>query len=390
MDRSALTAAIREEAARLGFFRMGVARAGLLPGSERLDRWLREGMHGEMRYMARQAAKRKDPDLVLPDVRSIITLAAGYYAGAGPEADATAARISRYAAGEDYHRVLEMRLGELEGFITGLLPRARARTYVDAGPVMEKSWGAEGGLGWIGKHSNLITRQQGSWFFIGTILLDLDLEYGRRESDHCGTCSRCIPACPTGAIVQPYVVDARLCISYLTIELRGGIPRTLRPLIGNRIFGCDDCQEVCPWNRFAVRTPLAELLPRQGGRATSLLSLIHLSNEQFRIRFAGTAILRAGRDGFVRNVAVALGNSRSLHAVDALAISVRDESALVRAHAAWALGRIGGAAARNILAAAFAAEDAREVREEIELALAAANAPGLNLPERPRRGEHAD
>src|SRR5512135_55882 len=180
MDRSALTATIREEAARLGFFRMGVARAGSLPGSERLDRWLREGMHGEMRYMARQAAKRKDPDLVLPDIRSIITLAAGYYAGAGPEADATAARISRYAAGEDYHRVLEKRLGELEGFITGLLPRARTRTYVDAGPVMEKSWGAEGGLGWIGKHSNLITRQQGSWFFIGTILLDLELEYGRR------------------------------------------------------------------------------------------------------------------------------------------------------------------------------------------------------------------
>ncbi len=377
MDKRALTAAIREEAARLGFFRVEVARAGPLPGSERLDCWLREGMHGEMRYMARQAAKRKDPDLVLPDVRSIITLAAGYYAGEEPEAGATAARISRYAAGEDYHHVLEKRLRELAEFITGLFPRARARTYVDTGPVMEKPWGAEGGLGWIGKHSNLITRQQGSWFFIGTILLNLELEYGRREPDHCGTCARCIPACPTGAIVRPYVVDARLCISYLTIELRGGIPRTLRPLIGNRIFGCDDCQEVCPWNRFAVRTPLTELLPCEGSRAIPLLSLIHLSNEQFRLRFAGTAILRAGRDGFVRNVAVALGNARLPHAVDALAVSVREESPLVRAHAAWALGTIGGAAAGQILADAFAAEDAPQVREEIELALAGARGDRL-------------
>jgi epoxyqueuosine reductase len=390
MDKSALTAAIRGEAARLGFFSLGIARAESLPACERLDRWLQEGMHGEMRYMARQAAKRKDPDLVLPEVRSIITLAAGYYAGREPEADATAARISRYAAGEDYHHVLEKRLRELAGHITGLLPEAGVRTYVDTGPVMEKSWGAEGGLGWVGKHSNLIIRQQGSWFFIGTILLAAELDYGTREPDRCGTCRRCITACPTGAIVQPYVVDARLCISYLTIELRGSIPRALRPLIGNRVFGCDDCQDVCPWNRFAVRTPFGEFLPREGIGATPLLSLIQLTAEQFRLRFAGTAILRAGRDGFVRNVAVALGNSRSLHAVDALAISVRDESALVRAHAAWALGRIGGAAARNILADAFVAEDAREVREEIELALAAANAPGLNLPERPRRGEHAD
>lgn len=373
-DKPALTAAIREEAARLGFFRIGVARAGSLPGSERLDRWLREGMHGEMRYMARQAAKRKDPDLVLPEVRSIITLAAGYYAEEEPEAGATVARISRYAAGEDYHHVLEKRVRELAGFITRVLPGARARAYVDTGPVMEKSWGAEGGLGWIGKHSNLITRQQGSWFFVGTILLDQELEYGAREPDHCGTCRRCIPACPTGAIVQPHVVDARLCISYLTIELRGRIPRALRPLIGNRVFGCDDCQDVCPWNRFAARTPFAELLPRAGTQAPPLLSLIHLGTEQFRLRFAGMAILRAGRDGFVRNVAVALGNARSHRAVDALSISVRDESALVRAHAAWALGRIGGTTARQILAAAFAAEDAPEVREEIGLALADAEA----------------
>jgi len=368
--RTALTAAIREEAARLGFFRVGVARAGSLPGSEGLDRWLREGMHGEMHYMARQAAKRKAPDLVLPEVRSIITLAAGYCAGEEPGTDATVGRISRYAAGEDYHHVLEKRLRELAVFITRMLPGARARTYTDTGPVMEKSWGAEGGLGWVGKHSNLITRQQGSWLFIGTMLLDAELEYGVREPDRCGTCGRCIAVCPTGAIVRPYVVDARLCISYLTIELRGSIPRALRPLIGNRVFGCDDCQEACPWNRFAVRTPFAELLPPEGSQAPTLLSLIHLNTEQFRLRFAGTAILRAGRDGFVRNIAVALGNSRSPHAVDALSISVRGESALVRAHAAWALGRIGGTAARLVLTEAHSREAAPEVRDEIELALA--------------------
>jgi len=370
LDKPALTAAIREEAARLGFFSMGVARAGSLPDSERLDRWLQEGMHGEMHYMARQAAKRKHPDLVLPEVRSIITLAAGYYAGEEPETGATAGRISRYAAGQDYHRAMEKRLRVVAELVTRLVPGIRALTYVDTGPVMEKSWGAEGGLGWIGKHSNLITRQQGSWFFLGAILLSVELEYGRPESDYCGKCVRCISACPTGAIVQPYVVDARRCISYLTIELRGKIPRTLRPLIGNRIFGCDDCQDVCPWNRFAARTPFDEFLPREGSQAPPLVSLIHLSADEFRLRFAGTAILRAGRDGFVRNVVVALGNLRSPQAVDGLSSSIRDESALVRAHAAWALGRIGGTTVRRALADAISVETATEVREEIELALA--------------------
>ena len=370
LDKAALTATIREEAARLGFFRMGVARAGPLPDGEKLDRWLQEGMHGEMHYLARQAARRKHPERILPDVRSIITLAAGYYAGEKSEAAAIAGRISCYAAGEDYHRVMESRLRVIAGLVARLVPGARALTYVDTGPVMEKSWGTEGGLGWIGKHSNLITRQQGSWFFLGAILLNFELDYGRREPDHCGTCERCISACPTGAIVQPYVVDARRCISYLTIELRGTIPRSLRPLIGNRIFGCDDCQDVCPWNRFALRTPFDKFLPREGSLAPPLASLVHLSAEQFRFRFAGTAILRAGRDGFVRNVVVALGNSRSPDAVGALAGGISDESPLVRAHAAWALGRIGGMDARRILADAHPREQAPEVREEIVLALA--------------------
>ena len=347
-----------------------MARADLLSDAARLDRWLQEGMHGEMEYLARQAARRKDPALVLSEVKSIIMAAAGYYAGREREAGPTAGRISRYASGKDYHRVVERRLRAVAGLVERLVPGAKALTYVDTGPVMEKFWGAEGGLGWIGKHSNLITRQQGSWFFLGTILLNLELDYGKREPDRCGTCERCILACPTGAIVRPYVVDARLCISYLTIELRGTIPRPLRPLIGNRIFGCDDCQEVCPWNRFAVPTPFEEFLPREGAVPAPLMSFVCLTPEQFQRRFAGTAILRATRNGFVRNVAVALGNSGSPETVDVLSRCLEDESPVVRAHAAWALGRIGGAAAHRVLDNSLAQEQSPEVRREISLARA--------------------
>lgn len=371
LDKVALTAAIREEAARLGFFKVGIARAGPLPHEDRLDRWLQAGMHGEMHYMVRQAEKRKNPALILPDARSIITLAASHYPGKEQDAGPFSAKISCYAAGEDYHRVIKDRLRALAGRVATLAPGAQAVAYVDTGPVMEKSWGAEGGLGWIGKHSNLITRQRGSWFFLGAILLNLELEYGTREPDRCGTCARCISSCPTGAIVRPYVVDARRCISYLTIELRGSIPHSLRPLIGNRIFGCDDCQDVCPWNRFAVPTLFDEFRPREGGPMPLLTSLVDLNAEQFRLKFAGTAILRAGRDGFVRNVVVALGNSRSPEAVEALSRSVKDESPLVRGHAAWALGRIGAKEARLALAEAMTCEPMQDVREEIGLAIGA-------------------
>jgi epoxyqueuosine reductase len=234
---------------------------------------------------------------------------------------------------------------------------------------MEKIWGARTSLGWLGKHTNLITREQGSWFFIGVILLNLELEYDSQEDDYCGSCSRCIEACPTRAIVAPYVVDARLCISYLTIELRGPIPRALRPLIGNRIFGCDDCQEVCPWNRFAVPTPEREFWPRDGNVMPELASLVHLSNEEFNSRFRGSPIRRAKRDGFVRNVVVALGNSRRHEAVPALAQALKDNGALVRGHAAWALGQIGTLESRHLLELAAATETEPDVLEEVALAL---------------------
>jgi epoxyqueuosine reductase len=235
---------------------------------------------------------------------------------------------------------------------------------------MEKVWGALSALGWMGKHSNLITRDLGSWFFVGVALTDLDLEADPPERDRCGTCIRCSAACPTGAIVEPYVVDARLCISYLTIELRGPIPRRLRPAIGNRIFGCDDCQDVCPWNRFAVRSREAELLPRDGTVMPELASMVDLDAVEFERRFRGSPIRRARRDGFVRNVVVALGNWGAPEALAPLARALGDPSALVRGHASWALGRLRSSEARRLLERARSTESDPSVIEEIDHALA--------------------
>jgi epoxyqueuosine reductase len=220
----------------------------------------------------------------------------------------------------------------------------------------------------MGKHGNLITRERGSWFFIGIMLLDVALEYDQREKDFCGTCTRCISGCPTGAIVAPYVVDARLCISYLTIELRGPIPREMRAAIGNRIFGCDDCQDVCPWNRFAVKTPERGLRPRQEDIMPDLAPLVVIGDKEFDAKFGSSAVRRCRRDGFVRNVAVALGNSRDPRTVPALARAIADASPLVRSHAAWALGRIDDPEALRILKSARRLETDGDVLAEIELA----------------------
>jgi epoxyqueuosine reductase len=335
----------------------------------RLDDWIAQGMHGAMAYLERQAPRRRDPALVLEGIRSIIVVAFNYYSDERHSQDPLHGRISRYAWGDDYHEIVKARLKRLRSFVEAEAPGAHCLEYVDTGPIMEKVWGAQSALGWAGKHSNLITREQGSWFFIGVILATIELEHDEPEKDFCGTCSRCISACPTGAIVAPYVVDARLCISYLTIELRGPIPRPLRPLIGNRIFGCDDCQDVCPWNRFAVSTPEREFAPRPGSLVPELASLVTLTREEFNRRFRQSPVLRARRDGFVRNVAVALGNSRSEKAVGPLEQALHDSSALVRSHAAWGLGRIGSARALDILGGALEFERNCEVREEIELAL---------------------
>ena len=364
-----LTSAIREEARRLGFFKVGIAQVRPLPDPQRFDSWRADGMHGEMAYMSRRAAMRKAPALLLEDARSMVVLSINYFHGAGLAADALKGRISRYAWGEDYHRIVEGRLEELLAFIRSRAPAAHGLCFVDAGPVMEKVWGAQTRLGWMGKHSNLITRELGSWFFLGVILLDLELEYDAAHGNYCGACTRCIQVCPTGAIVAPYVVDARLCISYLTIELRGAIPRQLRPLIGNRIFGCDDCQEVCPWNRFARSTSEEAFRPADGNHMPELTALAALTPAGFEQRFRNSAIWRARRDGFVRNVVVALGNSHSPSAIPALDGALHDASALVRAHAAWALEQIAHAGARAALQKAAAQETDPAVIEEIALAM---------------------
>jgi len=364
-DDLSLTESIRAEARRLGFFKMGVTAAGPLPWKSHFDTWLARGMHGEMAYLARQAGKRRHPALVLEGARSVVILAMNYYPGNGNAAGPLRGRISRYAWGEDYHRLLAERLGLLLNFVMRERPGSRGILYADTGPVMEKVWGAHSALGWMGKHGNLISREQGSWFFIGVLLLDVDLAYDAPARDLCGTCTRCMQACPTGAIVAPRVVDARLCISYLTIESKGAIPRHLRPLIGNRIFGCDDCQEVCPWNRSAIPTSEPALLSRSGKPGPDLVSLAALTEAEFASRFRNSAIRRARRDGLVRNVVVALGNSRSPEAVPPLIRALGDGGALVRRHAVWALGRMWDAAARAALKQALDTETDPEVREEI-------------------------
>ncbi len=357
------------EARRLGFFDIGFASAGTLSHGWHFQKWLAEGLHGEMTYLENQTPKRLNPELLLANVRSVLVLAMNYYAGNADDDSELRGKISRYAWGDDYHDVVKKRLKILLDYICSDKPSARGYCYVDTGPVMEKAWGMQTALGWMGKNTNLITRKYGSWFFIGVILLDTDLECDAAQRDFCGTCNRCITACPTGAIVAPYMLDARRCISYLTIELRAPIPRHLRPLMGNRIFGCDDCQEVCPWNRFAVRTSEVQLQPRKGNLMPKLVSLADLTPPEFENRFENSPIRRAKRDGFVRNVVVALGNSHAADAVPALERAMGDSSSLVRMHAAWGLGQIAVEQARQILAKAQSTETETSVLEEINLAL---------------------
>ena len=364
-----LSSCIRNEAVRLGFSRVGIASVAQLPWVDHFNKWLEEGLHGEMIYLERQAQKRRNPGQVLKGARSILVLAMNYYTE--PElADAPLkGRISRYAWGDDYHAVMESRLERMLEFILSQEPTAEGRSYVDTGPVMEKVWGAQTTLGWMGKHTNLISRTLGSWFFIGVILLNIELANDRREKDYCGKCDRCIRACPTGAIIAPYVLDARRCISYLTIELRNPIPRSLRPLIGNRIFGCDDCQESCPWNRFAAATADDEFYPNEKSRMPDLMGLARITTGEFKSRFKNSPILRATRNGFVRNVVVALGNSGKSEAVSVLEEALKDNSPLVRAHAAWALGRIASPQARRMLESSRTKEGSEAVLNEIAMAL---------------------
>lgn len=340
MTSAGLSERIREEACRLGFYKIGITSVRPLPDPDRFNQWLTQKMHGEMRYIERQAPKRLDPRLVVASAHSMIVAALTYDTGHPLSKDPLKGKISRYAWGLDYHNIAKDRLELLMQRIRDIEPSAEGRCYVDTGPVMEKVWGAQTSLGWIGKHTNLITRNRGSWFFIGVMFLNLELECDAPEKDYCGKCRRCIQACPTGAIVAPYQLDATRCISYLTIENRASIPEAVRPLIGNRIYGCDDCQEVCPWNRFSVITEVTGFQPVQGRLNPELFPLLLIDSGEFKARFEGSPILRATRDGFVRNVAVAVGNSGAAESIPWLKKALQDPSPMVREHVEWALNRI--------------------------------------------------
>jgi epoxyqueuosine reductase len=326
--------AIKREARRLGFSHAGICAVG---GEERvpfLREWLRQGFQGTMTWM--EDPRRQAPRCVLDRVRSIVVVGMSYHRpeyGEPPEAV-----VSRYARGADYHDVMRPLLRELAGFIAACSPGTVVKTWVDTGPVAEKYWACRAGIGWIGKHTNLISRRGGSWLFLGALLTDLELEPDLPARGFCGTCTRCIEACPTRAIVSPGVLDARLCISYLTIELRGPIPPELRPLIGGRIFGCDDCQEVCPWNRFAFNGD-RRLAPDPDLPAPALADHLQLGPDDFRRRFAGTCVLRARYRGFIRNCLVAAGNLRKPELRPHLARWAGSDDAMLQEHAVWALAQ---------------------------------------------------
>jgi epoxyqueuosine reductase len=334
----------------LGFQQLGIADTELGSHEKLLHNWLQKGFHGSMDYMERHGTRRSRPAELVPGTVRVISVRMDYMtAAAKPTAelmeDPESALVSRYALGRDYHKVIRKRLQKLASRISEETGPFGYRVFVDSAPVLEKALAEKAGLGWIGKHSNLLNLRAGSWFFIGEIYTDLPLPVDSQAENHCGDCVRCITACPTGAIVGPYQVDARKCISYLTIELKEAIPEDLRPLMGNRIFGCDDCQLVCPWNRFAQPSGEADFLPRQGLDDESLVRLFNWSEEKFLKRTEGSAIRRTGYTGWLRNIAVALGNvdmqrARNPQAViEALKQRFDHPSALVREHVEWALNQ---------------------------------------------------
>ncbi|MEZ5439701.1 MAG: tRNA epoxyqueuosine(34) reductase QueG [Lysobacteraceae bacterium] len=334
-----------------GFQAVGVSDIELGEDEAHLKRWLDDGFHGDMDYMQRHGDKRTRPAKLVPGTLRVISARMDYLTDAATDSwsvihDPELGFVSRYALGRDYHKLLRARLQRLATRITEEIGEFGYRVFTDSAPVLEKALARNAGLGWIGKHSNLIDSRTGSWFFLGEIYTDLPLPIDAAASNHCGSCTRCIDVCPTQAIVAPYSVDARRCISYLTIELHGAIPEDLRPLIGNRIYGCDDCQLVCPWNKFATPTPETDFLPRHDLDRSTLIDLFAWSEDEFLRRTEGSPIRRIGYERWLRNIAVAMGNaSRSEAIVNALASRREHPSPLVREHVEWALTQQRGALA---------------------------------------------
>jgi len=347
---AALALNIKQWGQQLGFAQVGISDTDLTEAEKHLHHWLEKGFHGEMDYMQRHGTKRSRPALLQEGTVRVISVRMDYLSESRQTMnqaldEPTAAYISRYALGRDYHKMMRQRLQKLIDKIQAevtLYPDAdfTLRGFVDSAPVLEKAIAEKAGLGWIGKHSNLISRQAGSWFFLGEIYTNLPLPTDDKTSAHCGACTACLDICPTQAIVAPYQVDARRCVSYLTIELHGSIPEPLRPLIGNRIYGCDDCQIICPWNRFANLSTEKDFNPRHRLNSQQLLEVFAWSEQEFLAKTEGSAIRRIGYERWLRNIAVALGNApRSPLIIEALQTKHDHASEIVKEHVLWALAQ---------------------------------------------------
>jgi epoxyqueuosine reductase len=348
-----LSLQIKQWGIELGFQQVGITDTDLSAAEIHLHNWIAKGFQGEMDYMQRHGLKRSRPELLHEGTLRIISVRMDYQSESLSEMtqvldDRTAAYISRYALGRDYHKMMRNRLQKLADKIQTEVSETLSHTnvevgmrgFVDSAPVLEKALAEKAGLGWIGKHSNLINRKAGSWFFLGEIFINLPLPIDQASTAHCGACTACLSICPTQAIVAPYQVDARRCVSYLTIELQGAIPEALRPLIGNRIYGCDDCQIICPWNRFAKMTAEADFNPRQQLNTQELLTVFAWDEAVFLKKTEGSAIRRIGYERWLRNIAVALGNGPlSPQVIEALTDKLKYPSDLVREHLQWALTR---------------------------------------------------
>jgi epoxyqueuosine reductase len=382
-----LTAQLQHEAARLGFSLFGVAPAVTPTGAARLDEWLAAGFAGQMHYLADRREAYEHPRHVLDGVRSVVMLAMEYRSAEPVPPSPGEGRVSRYAWGAtDYHELVRDRLHRLGDALREWAPGANVRGVVDTAPLLEREFAQLAGIGWIGKHTLVLNRERGSWFFLAALLTDLELAYDQpHDADYCGTCTACLDACPTGAFPQPYVLDASRCISYLTIELKEPMPADLREGVGDWLFGCDVCQEVCPWNSHATPTRQALFEPLPENNPIDLIRLFDLDVAAFRARFRHTPLWRPKRRGILRNAAIVLGNRLSPAAIPALIRGLNDEDALVRGAAAWALGRYDDPATAAALHARRAIEQDSDVCREIDAALATSGVDAQS----PRRSELA-
>ncbi len=370
MDTPTLTRWIKDRALDVGFSSVGVAPALAAKGTAHLDKWLEAGYAGTMRYLADRRDAYDHPKNVLDGVRSLVMLTLDYRTQAPRSAPPGFGRVSRYAWGsDDYHDVIHAKLKQLAASFASLVPEARVRGVVDTAPLLEREFAQLAGLGWIGKHTLLLNRQQGSWFFLAALLTDAKLECDTEPvADYCGTCTACLDVCPTDAFPQPHVLDASRCISYLTIEHRGPIVHELRGGMGEWLFGCDLCQEVCPWNNKAPASSEPSFAPADESDPVDLAGLFALDDEAFRARFRNTPLWRPKRRGILRNAAIALGNRPARDALPALVTGLSDSESLVRGACAWALGSYGNAA-KSALAARAVVEVDAEVQSEIAIAL---------------------